>query len=257
MLFGACNPILCPIWGFRIKFIFHAFWDAGDPRQFQLFNLTSDPYELQDLARSPLPAHVATLAKYKKMMAQQFLEEGRDKYGFVTADGELLGSKNRTIRALSPNYPSPPGPSPGPGPGPAPGNADCSAATAALLGVGTGVVQVAGHPPTACEGFTYTPGHSLAVLAVGGHGLCMVPSAAAGGLLSLAICTFHLAALFPLLGWGALFCGLSTCNHFWGPPPPPLHNSLFVVLAICASCSCMRCAGGLCVGLGGGLLFRP
>ena len=35
--------------------------------------------------------HVAELAKLKKVMAQQFLEEGRDKYGFVTKDGKLLG----------------------------------------------------------------------------------------------------------------------------------------------------------------------
>jgi hypothetical protein len=34
---------------------------------------------------------VAELAKLKKVMAQQFLEEGRDKYGFVTKDGKLLG----------------------------------------------------------------------------------------------------------------------------------------------------------------------
>ena len=34
---------------------------------------------------------MAELAKLKKVMAQQFLEEGRDKYGFVTKDGKLLG----------------------------------------------------------------------------------------------------------------------------------------------------------------------
>ena len=56
--------------------------------------------------------------------------------------------------------------------------------------MGTAVVQVAGHPPTACEGFTYTEQHSLAVLAVGGHRLCVVPAAGDG--LSLAICTFLL-----------------------------------------------------------------
>ena len=93
------------------------------------------------MARSPLPEHAATLAKYKKVMAQQFLDEGRDKYGFVTADGELLGRRNRTIGATSPNYPRSPSP---PGPGPAPGNADCSAQTAAALTAGTAVVQVGG-----------------------------------------------------------------------------------------------------------------
>ena len=31
----------------EMKFIFHAYWEEGDPRQFQLFNLTADPYELQ------------------------------------------------------------------------------------------------------------------------------------------------------------------------------------------------------------------
>jgi hypothetical protein len=29
----------------EMKFIFHAFYDDGDARQFQLFNLSSDPYE--------------------------------------------------------------------------------------------------------------------------------------------------------------------------------------------------------------------
>ena len=51
-----------------MKFIFHAFWDDGDPRQFQLFNLTADPHELQDLARSQEPQHVAELAKMKKVI---------------------------------------------------------------------------------------------------------------------------------------------------------------------------------------------
>ena len=41
-----------------MKFIFHAFWPQGDRRQFQLFNLTADPYELQDLGRSDEPAPV-------------------------------------------------------------------------------------------------------------------------------------------------------------------------------------------------------
>ena len=38
-------------------------------------------------------------------MALQFLEEGRDKYGFVTPEGKLLGDSHRNITARSPNYP--------------------------------------------------------------------------------------------------------------------------------------------------------
>ena len=90
----------------EIKFIFHAFWPQGDPRQFQLFNLTEDPYELNDLARSSQQGHVTELAKWKQVMASQFLEEGRQSYGFVTEDGkELLGDSYRNLTSKSPNYP--------------------------------------------------------------------------------------------------------------------------------------------------------
>ena len=41
-------------------------------------------------------------------MALQFLEEGRDKYGFVTPEGKLLGDSHRNITARSPNYPARP-----------------------------------------------------------------------------------------------------------------------------------------------------
>ena len=37
------------------------------------------PQELRDLARSSDPQHVAELEKLKKVMATQFLDEGRDK----------------------------------------------------------------------------------------------------------------------------------------------------------------------------------
>ena len=45
-----------------------------------MFNVSADPHELRDLARSSDPNHVAELAKWKNVMAQQFLAEGRDKY---------------------------------------------------------------------------------------------------------------------------------------------------------------------------------
>ena len=136
----------------EMKFIFHAFWAQEDPRQFQLFNLTADPNELRDLARSP--DHVGELAKWKKVMAAQFLEEGRDKYGFVSADGVLQGDSFRNLTARSPNYPAR---SPGGGGGGGKGHnqsLDCDAAAAAALKSGAPVV-LAGHAAgELCQGFT-------------------------------------------------------------------------------------------------------
>ena len=61
---------------------------------------------LRDLSRSPEPRHAAELAKWKAVMGRQFLEEGRDRYGFVSPDGKrLLGSAHRNLTGRSPNYP--------------------------------------------------------------------------------------------------------------------------------------------------------
>ena len=87
----------------EMKFIFHAFWPTGDVRQMQLFNLTADPHELRDLARSNEAADRAEIDKWYQVMAQQFLAEGRDKYGFVTANGTLL--QRTEGMTMSPNYP--------------------------------------------------------------------------------------------------------------------------------------------------------
>jgi|EP01049_Picozoa_sp_SAG25_P006196 hypothetical protein len=112
----------------------------------------SDPYELQDLGRSSAPEHVAELEKWKQKMAQQFLEEGRDKYGFVSADGRtLLGASFRNLTGKSPNYPAS-SPAGGAGAG------DCDAATVATLKVDSAVIARSGGQQSAsCEGFTWVP----------------------------------------------------------------------------------------------------
>ena len=158
----------------EMKFIFHAFWSDGDPRQFQLFNLTSDPHELQDLARSQEPQHIAELAKMKKVMADQFLDEGRDKYGFVTPDGKLLGDAHRTLKGTSPNYPKHTAP-------PSPGAGDCSAATAAALAAGDALQLGSAHDDfKPCQEFSWTAdAKSLALISVHGHSLCAAPNASA------------------------------------------------------------------------------
>lgn len=87
----------------EMKYIFNAFYPDGHAMQNQLFNLSADPHELQDLSRSANPVHVAEVQKWRSTMAAQFLEEGRDEYGFVTADGKLL-QRTKPL-GTSPNYP--------------------------------------------------------------------------------------------------------------------------------------------------------
>ena len=115
----------------EMKFIFHAFWPTGDVRQMQLFNLTEDPNELRDLARSNRPTDRAEVDKWYRVMAQQFLDEGRDKYGFVTPNGTLLQRTKGQL--LSPNYPhhAPPAPSP---------SDNCDPQQAARMAVGDALV---------------------------------------------------------------------------------------------------------------------
>lgn len=157
-------------------------------------------------------------------MVAQFREEGRDKYGFVSPDGVLLGAKckgivacpgrssppslnlgrsalahsfvrlrctraDRNVTGTSPNYPRPPPGPPGPPepPGPAPSNSDCTAAAAASLAAGDAVTV--GPRDGNCEEFTLTStAHALAVLSVRGHTLCIVPNASAGSVLVLGGC---------------------------------------------------------------------
>ena len=138
----------------EMKFIFHAFWPTGDVRQMQLFNLTADPHELRDLARSNEAADRAEIDKWYQVMAQQFLAEGRDKYGFVTANGTLL--QRTEGMTMSPNYPhhAPPAPAP-------PATSDnCSPQQAARLAEGDALMLAkdARSLPRAtrpCQGFVY------------------------------------------------------------------------------------------------------
>jgi arylsulfatase A-like enzyme len=49
----------------EMKYIFNAYYPSDATMQNQLFNLTEDPHELRDLARSPDPAHAAELKKWQ------------------------------------------------------------------------------------------------------------------------------------------------------------------------------------------------
>jgi hypothetical protein len=171
----------------EMKFIFHAFWSEGDARQFQLFNLTADPYELQDLARSPEPRHAAELGKWKGVMARQFLEEGRDKWGFVTPGGKLLGAAHRNLTGESPNYPTftPP---------------DtracnmsawadcCGAAGAAALAAGD-ALRLGGSSPRSCQQVSWSKADGSLALVSSGRALCIAPNstAASGGDVGLSL----------------------------------------------------------------------
>ena len=91
----------------HLKYIFFAA-DATE----QLFNLSSDPHEMVDLA--PDPAFAAELAALRGQLVAQFRREGRGP-AWVSASGKLL--PRTTGQVYSPNYPpstppQPPIPSP-------------------------------------------------------------------------------------------------------------------------------------------------
>ena len=90
----------------KIKYVFRANYAAE-----QLFNLTSDPHELDELSADP--AHAGTLKLWRGYMVKQFEQEGRGP-AFVQ-DGVL---QQRTKgQTYSPNYP---GGTPSPHPKPKP-----------------------------------------------------------------------------------------------------------------------------------------
>ena len=118
--------------------------------QNQLFNLTSDPHELKDLSRSDDPVYAAEVAKWRALMAAQFLKEGREQYGFVTADGTLL--QRTSSMGQSPNYPGAPPPFPTPvkagdtvGSGKSAGGEDCSESPQCWVRNGAALQLISGH----------------------------------------------------------------------------------------------------------------
>jgi arylsulfatase len=79
----------------KIKYIYHAF----DGRE-QLFDLTTDPHELHDLAAEP--AHSDKLHQWRQRMIEHLSERGEE---FVR-DGKLTIRKKRLL--YSPNFPKKP-----------------------------------------------------------------------------------------------------------------------------------------------------
>lgn len=92
----------------KIKYVFRAFF-ADE----QLFNLTSDPWEMRNLA--PLsdqdPGVKAALALWRGRMVKQFQEQGRGPDW--VKDGVL--QRRTQQQTYSPNYPHPPAPASGDG----------------------------------------------------------------------------------------------------------------------------------------------
>ena len=91
-----------------LKYIFFA-QDATE----QLFNLSSDPHEMRDLA--PDAAFAAPLAALRGRLVAQFVREGRGA-SWVSANGTLL--PRATGQVYSPHYPQPPSPPQPPIPSP-------------------------------------------------------------------------------------------------------------------------------------------
>jgi arylsulfatase len=95
-----------------LKYIFSALEGAE-----QLFNLTADPHEMQDVAA----AQPSDLAELRALMGAQFLREGRGP-AWVSPQGLPLP---RPAQAFSPHFPAEPSPTPSPCPPPPPIASDC------------------------------------------------------------------------------------------------------------------------------------
>ena len=156
-------------------------------------------------------------------MAKQFLDEGRDKFGFVTPDGKLL-QRTKGL-GFSPNYPK--RPSPPPGPPPNYWLYECPSSTASSLKPGdpVGSVRAAGSQPPSpnstghpCEAFQYIEhiggSTTLGVLA---HGttdatqLCLAASSS-GDTLTLALCGLPRASA-PSVAFFKLDHNFTAPNH--------------------------------------------
>ena len=92
---------------FGLKYVFSAL-DGSE----QLFNLTADPHEMEDLS-TKLPSDLASL---RSLLGAQFLSEGRG-VEWVSSEGLPIP---RPPQAYSPNFPKDPTPSPTPDPCPKP-----------------------------------------------------------------------------------------------------------------------------------------
>lgn len=208
----------------RPRYIFNAFFPDDDTFQNQLFNLTADPYELQDLARSTDPAHVAEVAKWRARMANQFTQEGRGAFGFVSSDGKLLQRTKSLV--YSPNYPKKPSPSPAP-----PHNATdmykCPAREVETLSAGQPIGVAAQSSPqpgptstSPCMSWEYTK-HSDGTTTLGVNGfnisdesrLCIAASTADDSKVVLAACGLPTIAPSANVGF-KLDHNYTAPNHF-------------------------------------------